>query len=526
MKKEISVPEKPSTRRAAPLIELDRVTKSFPGVVANDSVSIRVMPGEIHGVLGENGAGKSTLMKLIYGVIGPDSGEIRWQGKVVKIGNPKHARRLGIGMVFQHFALLESLTVAENISLSTPHKARTLKWHIADLGERFGLPVDPRALVHGLSVGQRQRVEIIRCLLQKPRLIIMDEPTSVLPPPSLPALFETIRELSAQGCAILFISHKLDEIRTLCHNATIMRAGRVEATVDPTEETDETLTQLMIGEEIPPAASRLPAPIGAAPAIVVDSLSLKPDDPHGTALKAIDLAICPGEIVGIAGVSGNGQRELAAILSGETILPKPERSRIVIKGEPCGHLGPGARRELGLGFVPEERNGRGAVPAMSLTKNSLLTAYRHGMIKRGAVDFGQARIFTERVIDQMNVRCNGASALAHSLSGGNLQKFIVGREIALRPKILVISQPTWGVDVGAVAAIRRRIIELRDSGTAILVISDELEELFEIADRIQVMFRGRLSSSIPAQECDTVLIGKYMTGGFLTETSDREMEPA
>mgnify|MGYP001028698332 FL=1 len=509
----------------APLLELAGVTKAFSGVVANDAVSLRVMPGEIHAILGENGAGKSTLMKLIYGVMAPDAGEIRWHGKPVEIASPAHARNLGVGMVFQHFSLLESLTVAENISLSTPHKARDLQRRIGEIGERFGLPVDPRALVHSLSVGQRQRAEIIRCLLQGPRLIIMDEPTSVLPPTGIPALFETIRKLAAQGCAILFISHKLEEIRVLCHKATVMRAGRVVATVDPTKETNETLAKLMIGRDIPRAPRTPPRPAEMA-AMQLDSLSYRPDDPFGTALAGVDLSIHPGEIVGIAGVSGNGQRELAAVLSGETVLPSAERQRLAIDGRPCGNLGPGARRRLGLAFVPEERNGRGAVPEMSLTKNSLLTAHGDGMVSRGMIAFGRARAFAERCIAEMDVRCGGPSAPAHSLSGGNLQKFIVGREIRLKPRILVVSQPTWGVDVGAAAAIRRQLVELRDGGAAILVISDELEELFEIADRIQVLFRGQLSPSLSRQEASTSLVGSYMTGGFLGGATRREAVPA
>jgi simple sugar transport system ATP-binding protein len=510
---------------ATPLLELVGVTKAFPGVVANDGVSLKVMPGDIHAILGENGAGKSTLMKLIYGVIAPDAGELRWQGGPVAIGSPAHARSLGIGMVFQHFSLLETLTVAENISLATVYKARALEGRIREIGEHFGLPVDPKALVHSLSVGQRQRVEIIRCLLQEPRLIIMDEPTSVLPPSGIPALFETIRQLAAQGCAILFISHKLEEIRALCHKATIMRAGKVVATVDPGRETNTALARLMIGRDIPTAPRMPPKPAERA-AMSIAGLDHRPEDPFGTALSGIDIAIHPGEIVGIAGVSGNGQQELAAVLSGETVLPASERDRLAIDGNGCGHLNAAARRRLGLAFVPEERNGRGAVPEMSLVKNSLLTAHHLGMVKRGLIAFRQARAFAERCIKEMDVRCSGAMAEAHSLSGGNLQKFIVGREIRLNPKVLIVSQPTWGVDVGAAAAIRRQLVELRDAGAAILVISDELEELFEIADRIHVLFRGRLSPSLSRQEADVTRVGDYMTGGFLSQRGVGQAVPA
>ncbi|WP_157014712.1 ABC transporter ATP-binding protein [Mesorhizobium xinjiangense] len=504
-----------------PLLELAGVTKSFPTVVANADVSLTVHPGEIHAILGENGAGKSTLMKMIYGVLTPDAGKIRWRGEDVSIRNPAHARSLGIGMVFQHFSLLETLTVGENISLATRDTAARLAPRIVEIGERFGLPVDPRSLVHSLSVGQRQRAEIIRCLLQEPALIIMDEPTSVLPPNGIPPLFATLRKLAAEGCAILFISHKLEEIRALCHTATVMRAGRVVAKVDPSNESNETLARLMIGHDLPRSHRTAPHP-GDRPAMELRNLNHQPEDPFGTRLKEIDLPLYPGEIVGIAGVSGNGQRELAAILSGETVLPALERAALVIDGNPCGDVDAGARRKLGLAFVPEERNGRGAVPEMSLTKNVLLTAHRLGMVRRGMIAFDSARAFAEKCIKEMDVRCGGSDAEAQSLSGGNLQKFIIGREIRLKPKIMIASQPTWGVDVGAAASIRQQLIDLRDQGTAILVISDELEELLEMADRVHVLFRGRLSPPIARSEASTGLVGSYMTGDFLSAESSRK----
>ncbi|MBS3652117.1 ABC transporter ATP-binding protein [Pseudaminobacter sp. 19-2017] len=506
---------------APPLLELAGVTKSFATTVANDDISLSIAPGEIHAILGENGAGKSTLMKMIYGVLAPDSGRIRWQGEDVLMRNPAQARSLGIGMVFQHFSLFETLTVAENISLSTSQSAAKLSPRIAEIGNRFGLPVDPSAMVHSLSVGQRQRAEIIRCLLQQPKLIIMDEPTSVLPPSGIPPLFDTIRKLAEDGCAVLFISHKLEEIRALCHRATIMRAGKVVAAVDVATQTNRSLAELMIGREIP-QPSRTPAKPGKRPALEIRALTHEPEDPFGTRLEGIDLVLHPGEIVGIAGVSGNGQKELAAILSGETSLSRAERDRVRINGESCGDLGPGQRRKLGLSFVPEERNGRGAVPEMTLVQNALLTAHPLGMVQKGLIARRDARAFTEHCISAMNVRCSGAAAEARSLSGGNLQKFIVGREIRLQPKILIASQPTWGVDIGAAAAIRQELIRLRDSGVAILVISDELEELFEVADRLQVLFRGRLSPSVDRADANSSLVGEYMTGGFLQQRIDSE----
>ena len=504
---------------AGPLLELVGVTKAFPAVLANDAVSLAIAPGEICAILGENGAGKSTLVKTIYGVLTPDAGEIRWRGEPIVIRNPAHARTLGIGMVFQHFSLFETLTVAENISLATTEKPAKLVPAIIELGERFGLPVDPQALVHSLSVGERQRVEIIRCLLQDPQLIIMDEPTSVLPPSGIPPLFETIRKLTSQGRAVLFISHKLEEIRSLCHKAIVMRAGKVVATVDPAQETNESLAHLMIGRDIP-HPKHVAAKPGQIAAMEVRDLTYAPLDPFGTTLRQISLALHPGEIVGIAGVSGNGQKELAAIMSGETLLPSSQRHDVVIHGEACGNADSGKRRAQGLAFVPEERIGRGAVPEMNLKKNALLTAHSLGLLKHGFIKRQAARAFAERCIAQMDVRCGGWGAEARSLSGGNLQKYIIGREIQLKPRVLIASQPTWGVDVGAAAAIRQHLVDLRDNGVAIMIISEELDELMEIADRLHVIFRGHLSPSIERSQADSALIGDFMTGGFLAQNAE------
>jgi len=519
------------TQDTAALLRLEGLCKSFGSLRANDAVSLDIHAGEIHAILGENGAGKSTLMKMIYGVLAPDAGRIFWQGKERLIASPAAARSLGIGMVFQHFSLFETLTVAENIALSVPAKKGVLAQRITEFGERFGLPVDPSALVHALSVGQRQRVELIRCLLQAPRLIIMDEPTSVLPPSGVAPLFDTLRKLAAQGCAILFISHKLDEIRTLCHRATIMRAGKVVQTVNPSIETNASLTRLMLGSELPQPVKAAARP-AAAPALELRGLSCPPSDPFGVTLENVHLAVHPGEILGIAGVSGNGQKELACILSGETPLTGHAQAHVLMHGNACGQLDAGQRRALGLAFVPEERHGRGAVPEMNLLHNTLLTAHGLGLIKRGLVNRQQTQTFTQRCIDQMDVRCAGPQAEARSLSGGNLQKFIVAREIQLQPKILIVAQPTWGVDVGAARSIRQALIRLRDEGVALLVISDELDELLEVSDRIQVIFRGQLSPSVSPglspsfTEDDVQTIGHYMTGGFLEQFTDAVLEVA
>ena len=407
-------------------LALRGITKAYPSVVANDGIDLDVASGEIHAFLGENGAGKSTLVKIIYGVVRADAGEIHWDGRPVAIESPGEARRLGIGMVFQHFSLFESLTVAENISLAVPGSMKELSSRIVEVSERYGLPVDPRRLVHVLSVGERQRVEIVRCLLQAPRLLILDEPTSVLPPQAVAKLFETLARLAAEGVSILYISHKLEEIQTLCHRATILRAGRVVGVVDPREESAESLARLMIRRDLPAAAHPEPS-VEREERLIVSGLTLPAEEPFGTTLHDIRLTVCSGEIVGIAGVSGNGQKELMTALSGER-LAEPAGA-ILLRGLPAGRLGPQARRVRGLAFVPEERLGRGAVPPVTLAENALLTAAHLDMVRSGFVRTDKTHAFAERCIREFDVKASGADASAQSLSGGNLQKYLVGREL-------------------------------------------------------------------------------------------------
>ena len=498
---------------ATPRLALKGVSKAYPTVVANDGIDLTILPGEIHAVLGENGAGKSTLMKIIYGVTKADAGEIYWNGEPVRIANPAQARRLGIGMVFQQFSLFETLTVAENIALAVEDSRDldALARRIEEVSARYGIPLDPKQLVHSQSVGERQRVEIVRCLLQKPELVIMDEPTSVLAPQAVRKLFETLRLLAREGCSILYISHRLDEIKELCDSATILRGGRVTGTVDPRDESASSLARMMIGKELPVFAHGEPDE-GGEERLVVAGLSRRADNQFGTDLDDIHLSVRSGEIVGIAGISGNGQQELLAALSGERT--SREASEIHFGGRQVGRLGAAARRDLGLVFVPEERLGRGAVANMSLADNALLTAHRLNMVRFGLIRFGEVRSFADRCVDRFNVICGGVEADAKSLSGGNLQKFIVGREFLQEPRIVVAAQPTWGVDVGAAAAIRQALIEMRGAGVAVLVISEDLDELFEICDRIAVIAKGRLSPAKRTSETSIEEIGLWMSGLF------------
>jgi simple sugar transport system ATP-binding protein len=487
-------------------LELEHITKQYPAVRANDDVSLRVAPGEIHAVLGENGAGKSTLMKIIYGAVQPDAGSMRWNGESVRVTSPAQARALGISMVYQHFSLFDTLTAAENVWLGLDRSLTLadVSRRITEVAAQYGLDVDPASPVHALSVGERQRVEIVRALLTDPKLLILDEPTSVLTPQAVDKLFVTLRQLAASGCSILYISHKLDEIRALCHHCTVLRGGRVTGEVDPTQETNASLSRLMIGAEPPPLRHR-PADPGAV-ALAVRGLVLPGFQPGGS---AVSLDVRAGEIVGIAGVSGNGQQALMAALSGEEPVEQAEAVRLF--DEPVGRLGPGPRRRLGMHFVPEERLGRGAVPTMSLAHNTLLTR-AEGVGRLGWLRMAALQRQAAGLIARFRVKAGGPQAAARSLSGGNLQKFIVGREIDARPRVLLVSQPTWGVDVGAASQIRTELLTLRDEGCAVLVVSEELDELFELADRLHVIARGRLSPSVPTAQATVEQIGQWMSG--------------
>lgn len=494
----------------APLLQLSGVSKRYGGVQANSGIDLSVDAGTIHAILGENGAGKSTLMKLIYGVERPDEGQVFWQGGAVALSSPSDARRLGIGMVFQHFSLFETLSVVQNMALIVPGSKTELATRIRDLGAAFGLSVDPQAMVHSLSVGERQRVEIIRCLLLNPKLLILDEPTSVLPPQSVALLFETLRALRAKGMAILFISHKLEEIRELCDCATILRQGKVTARLDPREGTAHELATLMIGRPMPPPVHPTPHGLGEE-RLALSNLTFANEDPFGVSLKDVSLSVRGGEILGIAGISGNGQQELAALISGEIAL-KSVASDVTLMGKPVGNLGAAARRKRGLAFVPEDRLGRGAVPDMSLADNALLTAHSRGLVQNGFINRKAERAFTADCIARFDVRTAGPQAEAGSLSGGNLQKFIMGREMMLEPSVLLVAQPTWGVDIGAASEIRQRLVAMRNAGAAIVVISEEIDELFEICDRLQVLHKGHLSPSQDVAATSVEQIGTYMIG--------------
>ncbi|MES2414765.1 MAG: ABC transporter ATP-binding protein [Pseudomonadota bacterium] len=490
-------------------LQLAGITKAYPGVVANSGIALKVKAGEIHAVLGENGAGKSTLMKIIYGAVKPDAGSITVDGRPVQVRNPHEARALGISMVFQHFSLFDTLTVAENVWLGLDKhlSLAEVSQRIRETTEAYGLQLDPLRPVHTLGVGERQRVEIVRALLTNPRLLILDEPTSVLTPQAVENLFVTLRKLAAQGCSILYISHKLHEIRALCSACTVLRGGQVTGVCDPRQESNASLSRLMIGAE-PPALVHREARLGEV-VLDVRQMDLPRDGQFGVSLQQIALQVRAGEVVGIAGVSGNGQKELLYALSGEDT--RAAAGAVMVKGQAAGKFSPRRRRDLGLHFVPEERLGRGAVPSLSLARNLMLTR-KEAIAKSGWLRRSELQAQATRIIDAFKVKAGGPQAIAKSLSGGNLQKFIMGREIDAKPALLIVSQPTWGVDVGAASQIRGELLKLRDAGCAVLVVSEELEELFEICDRLYVMAKGQLSPSMPRANATTELVGQWMSG--------------
>lgn len=496
------------------LIEAIGITKLFGTFKANDGVNLSIRPGEIHALLGENGAGKSTLVKMLYGSLQPSAGEIRWKGEAVRIASPSAARKLGIGMVFQHFSLFDALTVTENIALALSDRRdlKALAVEIQRVSAEFGLPLDPAARIVDLSVGERQRVEIVRCLLQEPDLLIMDEPTSVLTPQEADQLFVTLDRLTERGCAVLYISHRLEEVRAICHHATILRLGRIVGECNPQKETASALAGLMVGQDVHVISADTPPPTNARVRLQLRALSLPAPGPFATALKDISLDIRVGEIVGIAGIAGNGQSELFDALSGERRAH--EGGAVTLDGKPVGRLGITARRRLGAAFVPEERIGHGALPRLSLSDNVLLTRHATGdaLQRIGIIVFSAMRVLAERISRSFDVRKSVVDPEAGALSGGNLQKFIVGREIDRHPSVLVVSQPTWGVDAGAAALIRQALIDLARSGSAVLVISQDLDEIFEIADRIAVISRGHLSDPQPARALTREDIGLMMAG--------------
>jgi len=506
---------KNETKPQVPRLKLTSITKRYGSVCANDGISLQVMPGEILAILGENGAGKSTLMKIIFGTVTPDSGTIEFDGKPVYISGPHAARELGIGMVFQHFVLFDTLSALENILLGMPAGTDPIKLRhrVEEESKHYGLELDPDAIINDMSMGERQRVEIMRALLTKPKLLILDEPTSVLSPTALKSLFATLRRLTQEGVSIIFITHKLNEIKELSDSCTVIRNGKVVANVNPQELSETDLAKLMVGDKLPSIQPREDVPTGDG--LRIDLPGIKIDLKSQFALKG-KINVPGGRIVGVAGISGNGQADLLKAISGEVLVNK---KYIRLLDMYVGDLNVKRRREIGLRYVPEQRLGHAAVPEMSLASNTLLTS--NLFLSKGFMRNKMIRRFTDHVIKTFSVKAPGSGAEAMSLSGGNLQKFIVGRELMHNPSVLVLNQPTWGVDIGAAALIRNALIRQREKGSAILVISEEIDELFEICDEIVVMSQGNISPQISTTKISKDEVGRWM-GGLWDHEADTQ----
>ena len=505
----------------APLLELRGITKRFPGVLANDKVTIDLRRGEVHALLGENGAGKSTLMNILYGLYTPDEGQIVLNGAPVELGSTKGAIEAGIGMVHQHFMLIPVMTVSENIVLATEPKRNGVfldydaaRKRVRELSERYGLAVDPDARIDRISVGQQQRVEILKALYRGAEILILDEPTAVLTPQEAQELFEIIRSLKEQGKSIIFISHKLNEVLEIADRITVLRRGRVVETIPAAGATEASLARMMVGREVLLRVDKQPShPQGAL--LEVEDLVVH-EDRGLEAVRGVSFQVRGGEIVGIAGVDANGQSELIDAIAG---LRAPSSGRVVVDGRDI--TGASAKEAIaaGVGHVPEDRHKRGLVLPFSLTENLALHAYRTAPAsRRGLLNLRGMAERAQRLLREFDVRGGTPTTPAGALSGGNQQKVVLARELDADPTVLIAAQPTRGLDVGAIEFVHRRLVEQRDAGRAVLLVSLELEEILSLSDRILVMYEGRIAGEFPPTATEEEL-GLAMTGGRSQEAA-------
>jgi general nucleoside transport system ATP-binding protein len=489
------------------------ITKRFPGVVANDRVSFGVRPGEVHALLGENGAGKTTLMNILYGLYQPDEGEVLLSGRPVRLRSPRDAARHGVGLVAQHFHLARRHTVAENIALGLPgtpfwRPTARLEQDIRDLGARYQLPVDPKARIWQLSPGEQQRVEIVKALLQRAKLLILDEPTSVLTPQEADSLFGVLRTMRAAGEAVVFISHKLHEVLDIADRITVLRRGRVVATLGRGQADAPELARLMVGRE-PPPLRRKARPPGKAPLLVLSGVRVR-GDRGGVALDGLELSVSEGEILGVAGVAGNGQKELIDVLTG---LRRPEAGTVTLAGRDVTRLDARGLFEAGVAHIPEDRNHMGVVPSMTVAENLVLRQYRYPPFARGPLlDWSAVTRFADAAIREYQVATPGRSARTRLLSGGNVQKLILARELSGEPRLVVAAHPTYGLDVQATTTTHNLLLAQRERGAGVLIVSEDLDELLKLSDRVAVLFSGRLIGVAAAAETTPEALGLWMTG--------------
>lgn len=496
-----------------PLLALRAITKRFPGVLANDRVSLDVRAGEVHALLGENGAGKTTLVNVLYGLYQPDAGEIVVDGRRARIRSPRDAIACGIGMVPQHFLLVRRHTVAENIALGLPQEgflrpARRVERHIAALGARYGLAADPRARIWELSPSEHQRVEILKALVRGARILVLDEPTSVLAPQEVGGLFDVLRRMKRDGHAVIFITHKLDEVEAIADRVTVLRRGRVVATLPAAGVGRRTLVQMMVGRDVQSVLPRAPAvPTGEA----LEAEALEADNDRGApALRGCDLTVRRGEIVGLAGIAGNGQRELVEVLTG---LRRARRGRVRVLGREMTNRTAAAICDAGVAHIPEDRVHMGVVATMTVAENLVLRRYRHPPFSRGPLlDYAAMTRFAREMIAAYEIATPAPTTPVRLLSGGTIQRLILARELAVRPGVIVAAHPTYGLDVSATEHIHRLLLRRREEGAGVLLVSEDLDEILALADRVAVIFRGRIAAVLSVGEATPERVGLLMTG--------------
>ncbi|MDX2379515.1 MAG: ABC transporter ATP-binding protein [Acidimicrobiia bacterium] len=499
--------------RGVPMLEMRGITKRFPGVVANDDVDLSVLSGQVHTLLGENGAGKSTLMKILYGLYRPDEGSITLDGEPVILASPNDAIERGIGMIHQHFMLVPTLTVAENVALGLGGRRGLVdldpvRKRLGDVSDRYGLFVDPDAYIWQLAVGERQRAEILKALYRSANLLVLDEPTAVLTPPEVDDLFVTMRQMREDGKGLIFISHKLHEVMEISDEITVLRDGKVSGDTRPAETSREQLAEMMVGRPVELTRNVEPQETGPAK-LAVEELDVI-GDRGNRAVDGLSLEIRAGEVVGIAGVSGNGQRELAEAIFG---LRPIESGRILVDGKPVDEPSPTRIRGAGLAYVPEERMRDGVIAEFTVAENMLLVDYdvapyaRHGFLNRSAIDER-----SEQLVAEYRVKAPTIETPTRHLSGGNIQKVVIAREFSCGATAMIVAQPTRGVDIGAAEYIHEQLLTQRAEGVAILLISEDLDEVMELSDRIIVLLEGRIMGELSRSEFDVHEIGLLMSG--------------
>jgi general nucleoside transport system ATP-binding protein len=497
---------------APPIVELRGIVKRFPGLVANDHVDMQVRAGEVHALLGENGAGKTTLMRVLAGLYRPEGGQILVEGIPVAFRSPRQAIEKGIGMVHQHFKLVDSMTVAENVLLgwSSPRMwlgKRAGVRQVTEMARRYRMPVHPEARIWQLSVGEQQRVEILKAIYRRARVLILDEPTAVLTPQEAEDLFGTIRSMAEDGAAVVFITHKLHEVLAVADRITVLRSGKVAGITRPEDTNERELARMMVGREIVLTAATTTVP--GDPVLRLERISAR-NDRGLPGLIDVSLESRAGQILGIAGVAGNGQRELAEVITG---LRRTTGGRLFLDGRDMTNRSARAMIEARVAHVPEDRLGSGLIPGMSMAENAVLKAYRRPPVARGPfLDLGEARKLAARMLDAFGIRALSPDAPVRLLSGGNLQRLLLAREMAERPSLIVAVHPTRGLDIGATEAVRRALLGQREAGAAILLISEDLDEVLALADPIGVLFEGRVVAVVPRAHCDVEELGLLMGG--------------